>query len=387
MSDYIRRESAGRAGLTCHRIAQPMNLRAATLRRSMPTSETTAKAKSQRRNTGLRKPSPNTPSARTPRSRSQRLRVAAVQFESRPGDKDANFLVMEKFIVQAAARGVKVIIFPECCITGYWFLRNLTRDQLGALAEPVPSGPSSQQLMALARRYRLTIGAGLIERGKRGVFHNSYVVALPDGTAHCHRKLHAFEHPAIVGGSGYTVFDLPGGWRAGVLICYDCNLIENVRATALLGADVVLAPHQTGGCRTRNPHLMGLIERATWDDRRRRPQAIEREFRGEKGRGWLMRWLPSRAHDNGVFLIFSNGVGIDDDEVRTGNAMVLDPYGRVLVETWKAANAMVVADLDRSLLADSTGRSWIQARRPELYRGLTVRTGHERDVRRLKFEE
>ncbi len=32
-----------------------------------------------------------------------------------------------------------------------------------------------------------------------------------------------------------------------------------------------------------------------------------------------MRWLPSRAHDNGVFYLFSNGVGLDDDEIRTGN--------------------------------------------------------------------
>ena len=54
-----------------------------------------------------------------------------------------------------------------------------------------------------------------------------------------------------------------------------------------------------------------------------------------------MRWLPSRAHDNGLFLIFSNGVGVDDDEVRTGNAMILDPYGRILVETCEAGDAMV----------------------------------------------
>jgi predicted amidohydrolase len=100
-----------------------------------------------------------------------------------------------------------------------------------------------------------------------------------------------------------------------------------------------------------------------------------------------MRWLPSRAHDNGVFLVFSNGVGIDDDEVRTGNSMVLDPYGRILSETCRAGDAMVVADLDPGLLADSTGRSWIQARRPELYDLLSRRTGRERDVRQLKFEE
>lgn len=315
------------------------------------------------------------------------LRAAAIQFESRPGDKEANFAVMERFIRRAARRGVQVIVFPECCITGYWFIRNLSRPQLDVLAEPIPAGPSTRRLIDLARTHRLAIGAGLIEQGRGGRFHNSYVVAQPDGSFHRHRKIHAFEHPAIVGGDAFTVFDLPGGWRAGVLICYDCNLIENVRATALLGADVLLAPHQTGGCRTRNPHLMGLIERKFWDNRRRRPAAITREFRGEKGRGWLLRWLPSRAHDNGIFLVFSNGVGVDDDEIRTGNAMILDPYGRILAETWRAADAMVVADLDPALLADSTGRSWIQARRPELYRGLVVRTGHERDVRQLKFEE
>jgi predicted amidohydrolase len=315
------------------------------------------------------------------------LRAASVQFESQAGDKAANFRVMEKFIARAARRKVGLIVFPECCLTGYWFLRRLTRAQLAELSEPVPDGPSTQRLRELARRYQVTIGAGLVERGARGKFHNTYVVAQPDGRTQHHRKIHAFEHPAIQSGDQFTVFDLGGGWRAGLLICYDCNIIENVRATALLGADVLIAPHQTGGCRTRNPHLMGLIERRTWDERHRRPKAIERELRGDKGRGWLLRWLPSRAHDNGLFLIFSNGIGVDDDEVRTGNAMILDPYGRILVETAQAGEAMVVADLDGALLAEATGRSWMQARRPNLYQSLTRRTGRERDVRELKFGE
>jgi predicted amidohydrolase len=132
---------------------------------------------------------------------------------------------------------------------------------------------------------------------------------------------------------------------------------------------------------------MGQIDRALWENRRANPQAIRREFAGEKGRGWLLRWLPSRAHDNGVFLIFANGVGVDDDEIRTGNAMILDPYGRILAETAEADDAMVVADLDAALLEHSTGREWIAARRPELYRLLTERSGRERDTRELKFEE
>ena len=100
-----------------------------------------------------------------------------------------------------------------------------------------------------------------------------------------------------------------------------------------------------------------------------------------------MRWLPSRAHDNGMFLVFSNGVGVDDDEIRTGNAMIIDPYGRILSETWEADDAMVMADLDGSLLEQSTGRRWIRTRRPELYGSLSVPTGMERDTRRVRFDK
>lgn len=315
------------------------------------------------------------------------LRVASVQFESAPADKEANFKKIETFTADAAAKGARLVVFPEGCISGYWFVRHLSVAQLADLAEPIPAGPSTQRLVALARRHRITVGAGLFEAAADGVFHNSYVVALPDGTVHCHRKLHAFEHDAIKGGREFTVFDLPDGFRVGVLICYDCNLIENVRLTALRGAEVIIAPHQTGAVRSKNPHLMGLIERHVWDNRHRDPEAIRREFLGDKGRGWLMRWLPSRAHDNGVFLIFSNGVGVDDDEVRTGNAMILDPYGRILVETCAAGDDMVIADLDASLLEQATGHLWIQARRPELYGPLAEKTGRERDTRQLKFEE
>lgn len=307
--------------------------------------------------------------------------------ESIAGDKAANFAKLEVFVAKAARQGVKLIAFPECCLTGYWFIRNLTPKQLAELAEPGLTGPSCRRLLALAKKYNITIGAGLVEAGKKNAFYNSYLVALPTGKAYCHRKIQAFEHPLVHPGNGYTVFDIPGGFRVGVLICYDNNVNENGRMTALLGADIILAPHQTGGCRTKNPHLMGLIQRKVWDNRKKNPQAIEREFTGEKGRGWLMRWLPSRAHDNGVFLLFANGVGVDDDEIRTGNSMILDPYGRILAETWKAADTMVVADLDMSLLKQATGREWIAARRPDLYRLLTQRTGRERDTHQLKFEE
>jgi len=317
----------------------------------------------------------------------RKLRAASVQMEHRDGDKEANFTKLERFVADAAAQQVELIVFPECCVTGYWFIRNLSIEQLAALAEPIPDGPSTQRLCNLAKRYQITIGAGWVESTAGGDFHNTYIVALPDGSFHRHRKLQSFEHSAIRSGNTYTVFELPQGLRAGILICYDNNIIENARLTALAGADVLIAPHQTGGVGGKDPHRMGLIDPALWTNRFADPQAIEHEFRGDKGRGWLMRWLPSRAHDNGLFLIFSNGVGVDDDEIRTGNAMILDPYGRILAETHLAADAMVVADLDASLLATATGRRWIRARRPELYGPLTVRTGLEQDTRELKFQK
>jgi predicted amidohydrolase len=319
----------------------------------------------------------------------QSVRAAAVQFEHAPANKAANMGKIDRFLELAAAEGVRLIAFPECCLTGYWFLRHLGREELLELAEPVFAGPTARGLIERARSYGMVVGAGLVEvegRGPDARLYNTYVVALPDGTAVRHRKLHCFVSQHMDSGDEFTVFDTPFGLSTGVLICYDNNIGENVRITALQGARILLAPHQTGGCASINEHTMGLVPRSLWERRHQEPEAIEAELRGPKGRGWLMRWLPARAHDNGLFLVFSNGVGIDDDEVRTGNAMIIDPYGRILAETCKADDDMVIADLDLSLLEECTGRRWIRTRRPELYGPLTVPTGMERDTRSVRFD-
>lgn len=315
----------------------------------------------------------------------QDMRVASVQFQHVPGNKAANLEIVKGFVQQAADDGVELIVFPECCISGYWHLRNLSRDELLDLAEVVPDGEVIQQVLAWSRQFQISIGVGFVERAGERLF-NSYAVVMPDGQIQCHRKLHCFISAHLESGDQYTVFDLPNGNRVGVLICYDNNLIENVRACALQGAEILVAPHQTGGCHSGSPYAMGRIDPKLWEQRQEEPEAIESEFRGDKGRGWLMRWLPSRAHDNGLFLIFSNGVGVDDDEVRTGNAMMLDPYGRVICETWAPKNEMLVANLDAELRERCTGARWLQARRPELYHALTQKTGQEKPTREVRFD-
>ncbi len=313
--------------------------------------------------------------------------VASVQFEHAPGDKEANLKKIQGFVKKAEEQNVEMIVFPECCITGYWHLRHLSREDLKVLAEPVYDGQSSKIIISMAKKHQMTIGAGLIEIAEDGKLYNTYIIAMPNGECRSHRKIHAFISEHVSSGSEYTVFDTPYGCRAGVLICYDNNIGENVRITALKGAEILIAPHQTGGCSTKNPNTMGKVDKTLWDSRETNPQAIEEELKGPKGRGWLMRWLPTRAHDNGLFLIFSNGVGIDDDEIRTGNAMIIDPYGRIIVETWKAGDDMVIANLDSTLLEQCTGKRWIKTRRPKLYAPLTVPTGIEQDTRKVRFDK
>lgn len=315
----------------------------------------------------------------------KQIRAAAVQFNHMPGDKSANLTTIAKFVDEAAAQSVDLITFPEMCITGYWHVRNLSREEIEALAEPVPAGPSSQVLLEHARRTGITIGAGLIEQGNDGKLYNTFVVAMPDGRVASHRKLHCFISEHMSSGDSFTVFDIPQGVKVGVLICYDNNIGENVRMTALMGAEVLLAPHQTGGCNSPSPRCMGVISTDLWDRREVSREQLEAEFRGPKGRQWLMKWLPARAHDNGLFLVFANGVGRDDNEVRTGNSMILDPYGDVLIETSRAQDEMIVADLDPAVREMCTGQRWLKTRRPELFGGLSQKTGIEEDTRTVRF--
>jgi predicted amidohydrolase len=315
------------------------------------------------------------------------IKAAAVQFNHAPGDKALNLNRMHAFVDSAAAGGVNLLVFPEMCITGYWHIRRLGRSEIETLAEPVPDGPSCRQILEWSRMTGITIGAGLIEAGADGCLYNAYFVAMPDGRWACHRKIHCFISEHMSSGNQFTVFDSPFDCRIGVLICYDNNINENARITALMGADILLAPHQTGGCDSSSPRAMGLIDPALWANRQEDPEAIEAEFRGPKGMGWLKRWLPARAHDNGMFLIFSNGVGLDDGEVRTGNAMILDPYGEVLNETCKAEDLMITADLDPQALEMCTGRRWRRSRRPELYLPLTIPRGDEAPTRQLRFQK
>ncbi len=69
-------------------------------------------------------------------------------------------------------------------------------------------------------------------------------------------------------------------------------------------------------------------------------------------------------------MVFSNPIGVDDDQIRNGNAMVLDPFGDIIAECNTLENDVVVGLCTPEKIGRSLGRKFIAARRPQLYRKL-----------------
>jgi predicted amidohydrolase len=236
------------------------------------------------------------------------------------------------------------------------------------LAEFVPGGPSIKRLQEIAAKNNIVILAGLFEKDKEDNLHKPYVCVDKNGLIAKHRKLHPFINPHLTPGDGYTVFEL-FGWKCGILICYDNNVIENVRATNLLGADIIFMPHVTMCTPSTRPGA-GFVDPELWYNRKNDPTSLRLEFDGMKGRAWLMKWLPARAYDNAVYAVFSNPIGMDDDQLKNGCSMIIDPFGDILAECRKLDDDVVIATLTPEKLKQAGGYRYKQARRPELYRDI-----------------
>lgn len=292
------------------------------------------------------------------------LKIAVAQFQPRDGDKAYNLSVMEKLIQKAKSGGAEVISFHEMCITAYTFTKDLSRTEMLELAEPVPDGPSVQRLIELSQTYGMPILAGLVEKEEEQIY-NTYICVDENGLIAKYRKLHPFISPYMSPGNEYVVFDLKG-WKCGILICYDNNVIENVRATTLSGAEIIFAPHVTGCTPSAMPGR-GYVDDALWQNRELDPVSLRQEFDGPKGRAWILRWLPARAYDNGVYYVFTNPIGYDGEHLKNGNSLILDPYGEVLTEVRSFADEIAMAQLTRDKLTLAGGYRYRNARRPELY--------------------
>jgi predicted amidohydrolase len=298
----------------------------------------------------------------------ENLKIAAVQFENASGDKAYNLSVIEGIVKSASESGADVVAFHECSITGYTFARKLDRTEMLELSERIPGGESVAALTHMAKKYQVTILAGLFEKDELDNIFKAYVCVDENGLVAKHRKLHPFINDNILPGDRYTLFKIKG-WMCGMLICYDNNIIENVRATALLGAEVIFMPHVTMCTPSPRPGA-GFVDATLWEDKAKNSDVLRKEFDGKKGREWLMKWLPARAYDNAIYAVFCNPIGMDDDQLKNGCSMILDPFGEIMAECRSLDNEFVIAEITPEPLKMAGGFRYRNARRPELYREI-----------------
>ncbi len=297
----------------------------------------------------------------------QMFRVASISLASRRENIAQNVVDVAKRLAQASRDKISLAVFPEHCLVGYGSMAALRRNELDALAEPL-DGPSIKAVAKAVERAGVAAGVGFIERASDGRLFNSYVVCMPGGLHHCHRKLHASEHRRISSGDRLTVFDAPNGVRIGILIGEDNCLVENARMMALMGTMLLVAPQRNRLARdTTQPGSMEGCDAGG--------SSAQRSVCDE-GMAPRRNWLQSRAADNGMFVVSSEGVEACDDPGRFGTGMLIDPYGSVLAQCVDARDDLVAADLDLRLIRRSPGHRWLAARRPELYGSLSQSADH-----------
>jgi predicted amidohydrolase len=314
----------------------------------------------------------------------ENLKIATAQFENKSGDKAYNLSVIRSLAEKAASKGAKVVAFHECSITGYTFARKLDKQQMLDVAEFIPDGPSVQKLKEIAAEFNIVVLAGLFEKDAGDNLYKAYVCVDKNGLVAKYRKLHPFINPNLTPGNEYVIFDIDG-WKCSILICYDNNIIENVRAVKLLGADIVFMPHVTMCTPSTRPGA-GFVDPALWLNRDTDPTTLRQEFDGLKGRAWLMKWLPARAYDNAIYAVFSNPIGMDDDQLKNGCSMILDPFGDIVAECRTFDDEIAIATVSPDKLTDAGGYRYLMARRPDLY-GDVIAQPHQPEQKVVWLDE
>ncbi|WP_224387398.1 carbon-nitrogen hydrolase family protein [Pseudonocardia sp. ICBG1293] len=255
------------------------------------------------------------------------MRVALLQTASRPRDVAGN---LDRLAEACAGVDADLLVTPEMFLTGY----DIGADAVAELAEPA-DGPSAAAVAEIARSSGTAVLYGHPRRDGTRV-SNAVALVGPDGTRLAgYRKTHLFGE---LDRAGFTASDTPpavvtwNGWGLGLLICYDVEFPETVRALALAGADAVLVPTANMAAYDHVPEVL----------------------------------VPARARESQVYVAYANWCGSEGSLTYGGLSCVAGPDGAV-VRAGRAPE-LLVAELDRGALAVSRrANPYLADRRPDLY--------------------
>lgn len=267
------------------------------------------------------------------------LHIAVVCMNSPLGEIEKNLEKTETFIQDAKTRGADLICFPELSITGYR-LENPAHIYEGFRPEKV-----LERVEEMARKHGLMLLAGMVEPSDGTKPYISQVIAGPDGLVGAYRKTHLSpnEKKTYRAGKQIDVYCLKDT-TFGVQLCYESHFPEISTVMALKGAEILIIPH-----------------------------ASPRGTPAEKAESWL-RHLPSRAFDNGLYVLAYNQVGNNQNGfLFPGVAMAINPSGRVMHSYRGYEEEMIMVHLTADELAETRKHQmkyFLPNRRPELYREI-----------------
>jgi len=213
--------------------------------------------------------------------------------------------------------GLDLLVCPELFLSGYAF-----GSKVAARAEPV-DGPFATGAAELARRHGVALLYGYPEIDGEHRYNSALGIG-PDGRLLAnHRKLalpSVYERSLFEPYAGQSLFELHG-WRVALLVCYDVEFPETVRAAAQAGAELVVAPTAL----TRQ-----------WD-------VVARKL------------IPTRAFENNVYLAYANHAGHEGDLGYLGESRIVAPDGRELAIAG-AAETVIRATLTKAPIAACRAR-------------------------------
>ncbi|WP_432157175.1 MULTISPECIES: carbon-nitrogen hydrolase family protein [unclassified Streptomyces] len=261
------------------------------------------------------------------------MRTALLQSSGRPGSPAENLKVLDEAAGRAAAAGAGLLITPEMFLTGY-----AIGDDIARLAEPA-DGDAADAVAEIAGRHGVAVAYGYPERAGETVY-NSVQLVSADGTRLAgYRKTHlfgCFERDHFAPGERQVVQAELNGLTVGLLICYDVEFPENVRAHALAGTDLLVVP-------TAQMHPFQFVAESM---------------------------IPVRAFENQMYVAYVNRVGREGEFEFVGLSTLAGPDGIARTRAGRAEQ-LVFADADPvSLAASREANPYLADRRPALYGSL-----------------
>lgn len=271
----------------------------------------------------------------------RQFKIAVVQYQSVLGDLQKNADRAVEMVREAAAKGAKIVCFPEMFNTGYNF--QLIGDGFHNCGETI-DGHTITRLQKVAKECACYVIAPItLEKKVKGVFYNAAVVIDDEGVVlgdYSKHHLWAAERYYFHAGEDIPVFDTKYG-KIGVMICYDAGFPETARVLTLKGAELIFMP---SAWRIQD-----------WDM-------------------WNLN-IPQRALENTLYVAGVNRFGHEDDLYMFGNSKVADWRGRIIAESKEEKEEIVYAEIDLDQLTKARlDIHYLKDRRPDSYKLLSEYT-------------